>query len=53
MLTILAIKDMQINSTLVFHLTPARIATIKNTTNNKFGLEFKGKRNPHTQLVGM
>jgi hypothetical protein len=31
----LAIKDMQIKTTLRFHLTPVRIAIIKNTTNNR------------------
>jgi hypothetical protein len=31
----LSIKEMQINTTLRFHLTPVRIAVIKNTTNNK------------------
>jgi hypothetical protein len=31
----LAIKEMQIKTTLRFHLTPVRIASIKNTTNNK------------------
>jgi hypothetical protein len=31
----LAIKAMQIKTTLIFHLTPVRIATIKNTSNNK------------------
>jgi hypothetical protein len=31
----LAIKKMQIKTTLSFHLTPARTAIIKNTTNNK------------------
>jgi hypothetical protein len=30
----LAIKEMQIKTTLRFHLTPVKIATIKNTTNN-------------------
>jgi hypothetical protein len=34
-LTFLAIKEMQIKTTLRFHLTPVRIATIKNTINNK------------------
>jgi hypothetical protein len=29
------IKEMQIKTTLRFHLTPVRIASIKNTTNNK------------------
>jgi hypothetical protein len=31
----LAIKEMQIKTTLRFHLTPVRIAIIKNTTTNK------------------
>jgi hypothetical protein len=31
----LAIKEMQIKITLRFHLTPVRIAFIKNTTNNR------------------
>jgi single-stranded DNA-specific DHH superfamily exonuclease len=31
----LAIKEMQIKTTLRFHLTPVRIAIIKNTTNNR------------------
>jgi hypothetical protein len=30
----LAIKEMQIKTTLRFHLPPVRIATIKNSTNN-------------------
>jgi hypothetical protein len=32
----LAIKEMQIKTTLRFHLTPVRIVTIKNTTNNTY-----------------
>jgi hypothetical protein len=32
----LAIKEMQIKTTLRFHLTPIRIAIIKNTTNNMY-----------------
>jgi hypothetical protein len=33
--TSLAMKEMQIKTSLRFYLTPVRIATIKNTTNNK------------------
>jgi predicted transcriptional regulator len=32
----LAIKEMQIKTTLRFHLTPVRIAIIRNTTNNRY-----------------
>jgi hypothetical protein len=32
----LAIKEMQIKTTLRFHLTTVRIATIKNTNNERF-----------------
>jgi hypothetical protein len=31
----LAIKEMQIKTTLRFHLTPVKLATIKNTNNNE------------------
>jgi hypothetical protein len=31
----LAVKEMQIKTTLKFHLTPVRLAIIKNTTNNR------------------
>jgi hypothetical protein len=31
----LAIKEMQIKTTLTFHLTPVGISVIKNTTTNK------------------
>jgi hypothetical protein len=37
----LPIKEMQIKTTLRFHLTPVRIAIIKNTTNSKW-CEEKG-----------
>jgi hypothetical protein len=46
----LAIKEMQIKTTLRFHLTPVRIAIIKNTTNST---RMWGKRIPGTLLVGM
>jgi hypothetical protein len=39
----LAIKEMQIKTTLRFHLTPIRVATIKNTTNNKCWLGCREK----------
>jgi hypothetical protein len=46
----LAIKEMQIKTTLIFHLTTVRMATIPNTT--KVGKDA-GKKEPHTLLVGM
>jgi hypothetical protein len=49
----LDIKEMQIKTTLRFHLAPVRIAVIKNTTINKCWLGCRGKKNPHTLLVGM
>jgi hypothetical protein len=39
----LAIKEIQIKTTLRFHLIPVRIATIKNSTNNNVG-EDVGKK---------
>jgi hypothetical protein len=41
----LAIKEMQIKTTLRFHLTPVRIDIIKNTTNKCVG-EDVGKKEP-------
>jgi hypothetical protein len=42
----LAIKGMQIQTTLRFHITPVRFATIKNINNSV--VEDMEKRNPHT-----
>jgi hypothetical protein len=53
MLTIFGHKEMQIKTILQLHLTPVRIGIIKNTTNKKFWKGYRGKRNPHTLLVGM
>jgi hypothetical protein len=41
----LAIKEMQIKTTLNFHLTPIRIAVIKSTTKTGVG-EDVGKKEP-------
>jgi hypothetical protein len=49
----LAIKEMQIKTTLRFHLTPVRVTIMKNITNNKCWGGCRGKRIPHTLLVGM
>jgi hypothetical protein len=48
----LAIKEIQINTTLRFHLTPVRIVTIKKTKPTNV-CEGMGKRNPHTLLMEM
>jgi hypothetical protein len=48
----LAVKEMQIKTTLRFHLTPVRTAVIKITTNNILPRMW-GKRNLDTLLVGM
>jgi hypothetical protein len=42
--TFLAIKEMQIKTASTFHVTPVRMATIKNNDNNKYwqGCVHKG-----------
>jgi hypothetical protein len=44
----LAIKEMQIKTILRFHLTPVRIAIIKNITNNRCWRECGEKEHPYT-----
>jgi hypothetical protein len=48
----LAIKEMQMKTTLKLYLTSVRMATIKNANNSKC-CQGCGKRNPQTLLVGM
>jgi hypothetical protein len=49
--TFLAIKEIQIKTTLRFHFTPVRLEIIKKTTNA--GEDGGGERNTHLLLVGM
>jgi hypothetical protein len=44
-------KEMQMKTTVGFHLTPVRMAIIKKT-NNKSGEVVEEKRNPYPLLVG-
>jgi hypothetical protein len=47
----LAIKEMQVKTTLRFHLTPVRIAIISNTTKTGVG-EEEGKKEPSYTVGG-
>jgi hypothetical protein len=49
----LAIKEMQVKTTLRFHLTPVRIASSKTPPTTCIGEDVGGKRNPNPLLVGM
>ena len=51
--TSLAIREMQIKTTMRYHFTLVRMAIINKSTNNKFWRSCVEKRNPSTLLVGM
>jgi hypothetical protein len=48
----LAIKEMQIKTTLRFHLTPVRIASSRTPTTTNV-VRMHGKKNPHILLMEM
>ena len=51
-LTSLIIKEMQIATTMRYHLIPVRIAVLKKTRNKQVGKDVE-KTEPSTLLVGM
>ena len=51
--TSLIIREMQINTTMRYHLTLVKMAIIKESTNNKMLERVGRKGNPLTLLVGM
>jgi hypothetical protein len=46
--TVLAIKEMEIKTTLRFHLTPVRMDIIKSTNNNEYWPGCGGKETSYT-----
>lgn len=49
---LLAIREMNIKTTISYHITPVRIATISKTGNTSVGEDME-KGNPRTLLMGV